>query len=228
MRIAVVGTGRMGLALGRRLAAAGHDVRLGSRDPERGREKAAAIGAAFGGGCASAALGADAVLLAVPWQAVPQTLALLGDLRDAILIDVTNPFREGTSAEQDVFPGSSGAEQIQALLPGVPVVKAFNHVYSGVLRSSPLFDGERATVFVAGDDPAARDAVCGLVRDLGYEPASAGPLASARYLEPLAALMTALDRGSGGTSVHALKLLTRERGRATQQARARPLEGAVG
>lgn len=65
-----------------------------------------------------------------------------------------------------------------------------------------------ATVFVAGDDPEAKATVAGLVRDLGFDAADAGPLASARYLEPLAALMTTLDRAEPGT-LHALRLLRR-------------------
>jgi NADPH-dependent F420 reductase len=209
VRIAVVGTGRMGTALGRRLAAAGHEVSIGSRDPDRAREKAEEIGARSGGRYGEAARAADAVLLAVPWSAVPASLDELGDLDGTILIDVTNPFREGSNTDQVELPGSSGAETIQALVPKARVVKAWNHVYSGVLRRAPEFDGTVPTVFVAGDDPEARRAVAGLVFDVGYEPADAGDLSSARFLEPLAALMTTLDRNSGGESVHALKLLRR-------------------
>jgi 8-hydroxy-5-deazaflavin:NADPH oxidoreductase len=211
-RLAVIGTGRMGAALARQLAAVGYEVRVGSRDPERGRSKAEEIGAAYGGTNRTAAANADAVVLAVPWEAVPATLAELGDLDGVVLVDVTNPFKEGANDEQHDLPGSSGAEQIQALVPAARVVKAWNHIYSAVIRRSPDFGGTPATVFVAGDDPAAKTLVETLVGDLGYEPADAGPLASSRYLEPLAALMTALDRGSG-EYVHALRLLRRERRR---------------
>ncbi len=98
---------------------------------------------------------------------------------------------------------------IQALAPEARVVKAWNYMYSGVLRRSPDFDGTTPTVLIAGDDHQAKRTVAGLVFDIGYEPADAGPLSSARYLEPLAPLMTTLDRNSGGETVHALKLLRR-------------------
>lgn len=200
----------MGSALARQLAAAGHDVRIGSRDRERAREKAAEIDAGFGGTYPAAAAGADAVVLAVPWQAVPETLEAIDGRDGTILVDITNPFTEAGTADTHEFAGSSGAERIQAMAPGMRVVKAWNHVYSGILRRSPDFDGTPATVFVAGDDPDAKQVVAGLVLDLGYEPADAGALSSARYLEPLAALMITLDRNSGD-SVHAVKLLRRER-----------------
>jgi predicted dinucleotide-binding enzyme len=175
------------------------------------------MGACFGGSYCEAAHEADAILLAVPWAAVPETLNLLGDFEDAILIDITNPFKAGSNTEQLDLPGVSGAETIQALAPEARVVKAWNHVYSGVLRRSPDFDGTTPTVFVAGDDPAAKKAVAGLIFDIGYEPADAGPLSSSRYLEPLAALMTTLDRTSRGETVHALKLLRRPRVRAARK-----------
>jgi 8-hydroxy-5-deazaflavin:NADPH oxidoreductase len=211
VRVAVIGTGRMGSALGATLAAAGHEVRMGSRDPERGREAAVRAGAASGGGYAQAAGGAEAIVLAVPWSAMPATLAQLGDLRGRILIDVTNPFGD------EQLHGSSLAEELQALVPYASVVKAWNTLYSKVVGGSPLFDSTPATVFVAGDDPVAKAAVAGLVRDLGWDAADAGPLASSRYLEPVAALMTSLDRMSGGRVEHALRLLRRDAPPRTRQ-----------
>lgn len=200
----------MGLALGRQLAAAGHDVRIGSRDPERGRERAASIGAAFGGSHGAAIVDAEVVVLAVPWRAVPDTLEALGTLDGRVLVDVTNPFRAGSSVDLLDYGDTSGAELIQSMAPDARVVKAWNHVYSAMLRHSPDFDGTTASVFVAGDDRDAKETVMALVADLGWEPVDAGELSSARYLEPLAALMTTLDRNSRGT-MHALRLLRRER-----------------
>jgi predicted dinucleotide-binding enzyme len=200
--VAVIGTGRMGSALAAQLAAVGHDVRIGSRDGNRGRRKAAESGASFGGTYRAAVAGAEVVILAVPWDAVPDALARIGDLGDSVLVDVTNPFRSRES---------SGAEEIQQLVPGVAVVKAWNHIYSAVIRRSPDFEGVAATVFVAGDDARAKQLVASLVTDLGFDAVDAGPLASARYLEPLAALMTTLDRMAGGEFHHGLRLLRRTR-----------------
>jgi predicted dinucleotide-binding enzyme len=217
MRIAVIGTGRMGTALGARLVRAGHEVRVGSRVPDRGWATALEIHARFGGGQAEAAASAEAIVLAVPWSATWETLIVLGELSGVILIDVTNPFVAGSSKEQIQFPGSSGAEQLQLLVPEAYVVKAWNTLYSEVLRRSPDFAATVPTVFVAGDDPRARQVVAGLVQDIGYEAADAGPLAASRYLEPLAALMTSLDRASSGRTEHALKLLERPAVRARRR-----------
>jgi predicted dinucleotide-binding enzyme len=211
VRIAVIGTGKMGLALGTALARAGHDVRVGSRDRGRGAARAAEIGATFGGRAAEAADGVEAVLLAVPWWAAEETLSALGDLHGVILIDPTNPFEKGSSEHQRELSYSSIAEQLHAHVPTARVVKAWNHVYFEIVRRGPDFGGTPATIFVAGDDAEAKGAVMELVRDCGYAPADAGPLRSARYLERLAALMTALDRVAGGRTEHALALLERPR-----------------
>lgn len=209
-RIAVIGTGRMGSALARQFAAAGHEVRIGSRDPVRGVEKAAALGADFGGTYWAAAANAEVLVLAVPFHAAFDSLAQIGDVDGVVLVDPTNPLQE------DAEPDGSCAEQIQAFVPEARVVKAWNHVYSAVVRRSAEFDGVAATLFVAGDDPGAKELVERLARDIGYDPVDAGPITSARYLEPLAALMTTLDRQAEGEYVHALKLLRRQRRRAAE------------
>jgi predicted dinucleotide-binding enzyme len=199
----------MGGALARQLAAAGHEVRVGSRDPERGRLKAAEAGAAFGGTYATAAANAEVVVLAVPFGAAFESLAELGYLDGTVVVDVTNQMGEAGNRGS----GRSCAEQIQDFVPEARVVKAWNHLYAAVIRRSADFGGVAATVFVAGDDADAKQLVSSLARDVGYDPADAGPITSARYLEPLAELMTVLDRLAGGERVHALKLLQRERPR---------------
>ena len=220
MRIAVLGTGKMGTALGERLALVGHEVRVGSRDPERGKDIAAEIGASFGGTYADAVADSEALILAVPWSAAPETLIDLGDLGGSILIDITNPAIRGSSPRLE----ASGAELLAQAARNARVVKAWNTLYSEVVRRPGEFEGMRATVFVAGDDADAKDAVSDLVRDIGYDPADAGPLSSSRYLEPLASLMARLDKLSGGRVEHGLKLLRRTSGRiSAEQPDERPL-----
>jgi hypothetical protein len=210
MKIAVIGPGSMGAGLGRHLAAAGHEVRVGSRDAERAREKASEIGASFGGGYHEAAAEADALLLTIPWWGVDEVLGELGDAPSgAVLIDVTNPYKDDTFAELVEFSGSSGAEEIQRKVPGVRVVKAWNTVFAPVVASGPDFGGQAASVFVAGDDAEAKETVMRLARELGYDPVDAGPLSSARFIEPLAGLMVRMAYGLGRGPNQALKLLTR-------------------
>lgn len=143
MRIAVIGTGKMGSALGAQLVRAGHEVRVGSRDAERGWRRAIEIHAAFGGGYRDAIEGADAVLLAVPWAAAWETLIVLGDLDGRILIDVTNPFVAGSSREQVQFPGSSGAEQLQALAPDARVLRCPLYPRNVELVNRPVLENQK-------------------------------------------------------------------------------------
>lgn len=212
MRIAILGTGRIGAALGARFSAGGHEVWMGSRDPERGRLRAEELYAAGGGGHAEVAAGADAVVLAVPWSAARATLFALGDLDDTIVIDVTNPVKERHADGRGTHLDWSGAEQLQAIAPRARVVKAFNTLSSEILREPPGFE-EAPTIFLAGDDRAAVEVVAGLAAELGYEAVDAGAVSASRYLEPLAGLMMRLDRLAGGGTEHALRLLRRERPR---------------
>ncbi len=209
MRIAVIGTGNMGTGLGRALAAAGHEVIVGSRDPDRAKAVAKQLGAAGGVGYRTAAEEAEAVLLAVNWWDVEETLGALGSLEGKILIDITNPYADATFSTLLDFPGSSGAQELQKKLPGARVVKAWNHVPAPVVHSSPRFDGVAATVFVCGDHGGAKQAVISLARDLGYDPVNAGPLSSARYLEALAGLIITLGAGLGMGFDQAIALLRR-------------------
>ena len=226
MRIAVIGTGRMGAVLGARLAAAGHEVRMGSRDPARGRARAAEVGAASGGGYRDVLPGAEVAILAVPWGAAHATLLALDDLDGTVLVDVTNPFPDTSSDGARTPSDRSGAEQLQAVVPRARLVKAFNTLSSALLRKPPDFAGTVPTIFVAGDDEAAKDAVAGLVTGLGYEPVDAGALSSARYLESLAGLMITLDRLAEGRTEHALELLRRRRAGTGAERRAAPPRAA--
>lgn len=135
MRIAVIGAGHVGGTLGRRWAELGHEVAFGVRDPARGA--AAVKGGAKDGeelpaaarvvAPAEAVRGAEAVLLATPWEAVPEAIAECGPgaLDGRVLLDATNPLGPGITHAAGPG-GGSGAERVQALAPGARVVKAFN------------------------------------------------------------------------------------------------------
>jgi predicted dinucleotide-binding enzyme len=179
VNVAILGAGRMGGGLARLLAGS-HDVRIGSREPERGAALAEELGAGSGGSYADAASGAEVVFLTVPWRSVPETLAAAGDLTGRVLVDVTNPYVDG---RLQVHEDTSDAEEIQKLAPGARVVKGWNLVFSEVAGTGPDFGGEAASVLLAGDDEAAKDQVAALARDMGYDPVDCGPLANARDLE---------------------------------------------
>lgn len=191
MKIGIIGTGNVGSALGRGWAQAGHEVVFGSRTPERASvpEESRVLSQA------EAALWAEVVVLAVPYRALQETLEAVGpeNFNDKVVLDVTNVLAvDGGLA---VGHTTSGAEELAKLLPGANVVKAFNTVFAqnmaGRVGEEPL------SLFVAGDDPTAKRTVQDLGKNLGFEPVDAGPLSSARYLEPMGMQLIALGYRMG-------------------------------
>ena len=200
----------MGTALARAFLRAGHQVILASRDPDRARSRTASEApGATAATPAEAVLRADAAVLAVLWEDVPEMLAAAGDFAGKVLIDATNP--EATEGRALVVGHTtSGAEEVARLATGARVVKAFNHVYAEILDRGPAFGGERATAFLCGDDESARRIVSAIAAGCGFSPVDAGGLENTRYLEPAAMLMVELVRGRGeGAGSVALHLLAR-------------------
>ncbi len=195
----------MGRAIARLFARSGHAVVLGSRDPARARSAAASIAGAAGSSYAGAAAGSDVVALAAVWSDVPAVLDAAAPWEGRLLLDCTNPEPE---SGRGLLIGhvSSGGEEIARRAPGARVVKALNHIYAEALDAAAA-DSARPSAFYCGDDAAARKAVGGLLEGAGLRAIDAGPLRSARYLEPLAALMVELVRGQGLSPVEAAGLV---------------------
>jgi predicted dinucleotide-binding enzyme len=141
VKIAVIGTGKMGRGFAAALASR-HEVTLGSRDPELAVKVVAVTGAAGVTTYEGAAAGAEVVILAVPWEAMEATLPQLGDLEGTVVIDVSFPYRK---AEREAMRGSSTAEEIQKRLPGARVLKGWNHVHARHL-TAPEVEGITASV----------------------------------------------------------------------------------
>jgi 8-hydroxy-5-deazaflavin:NADPH oxidoreductase len=210
LKIAVLGTGGVGAALGTRWGAAGHAVTYGSRAPTS--EKVQQLVAKTGNQAAvalprQAIVGADAILFAVPWPVARETLEPLGDLTDRVLIDCTNPLLSDLSGIE-LGHIISASEQIAAWSPGAKVVKAFNTASVKVMLN-PQFGDHRATMFYCGDDAAAKLTVRQLIEALGFDPVDAGSLTSSRYLEPLAMLYIHLAFRQGFGSNCAFKIMKR-------------------
>jgi predicted dinucleotide-binding enzyme len=196
VRIAILGAGRVGRALGTGWAERGHDVVYGVRSPSDPRHAGLPSAAVPG----TAAEGADVLVLALPWGAIPAVLREI-DAAGRVVVDATNPIGSPDPA------GRSGAERVAEIAPGALVVKAFNTVGFETLADTAYPTGT-PLMLVAGDDPAAKELVQGLASDLGFDAVDAGPLEAARDLERLAALWIRLARGELGREI-AFALLRR-------------------
>jgi len=195
MRIAVIGTGHVGGALGTGWARAGHEVIFGARNPKDvdaeqlvsqagGKAKIASI--------ADAVAKAEIVALAIPWGGVADTLEAIGaSLSGKILIDCTNPAAKWPDMDHSA---GSGGEQVARLAPDAKVVKAFNTTGYENMQNPKYGDGA-VTMFYAGDDAEAKKVVHGLAKDLGFDAVDAGGLPQAHALEILASLWGTLAYG---------------------------------
>lgn len=209
MKIAIIGTGNVGATLGRLWAAAQHEIRFGTRDPSSSKVKdlLAAAGSNTGAGAIKDAVeGADLVVLATPWGAARDAVEAAGDLTGKVVVDCTNPLEglEGLS----IGHTTSAAEEIAGWAKGARVVKAFNTLGAQNFVN-PRFGGQVASMFICGDDAAAKSTVGKLAEELGFDLVDAGPLASARLLEPLAMLWMRLAYAEGLGPGIAFKLLRR-------------------
>lgn len=161
MKIAVLGTGKVGSALGTRLAYVGHAVVYGSRTP-----------AAHPGSVShqQAAASSHVVITAIPGTAVLTTLEEIGDdvLGDKIVLDPSAAFGAQMTL---AYPGDSVAQQVQTRFPRARVVKTLNTM-NHTIMVDPLASLVQATVFVSGDDSSAKTAVTEILADLGWPEAS--------------------------------------------------------
>ena len=189
-RIAIIGTGMVGGALGPEFAALGHDVIYGSRNPDHDRVQELVDRTGKGSSAAlpsEAVAGADFVVLAVPGLMVEEITTGLGDLSGKIIIDPTNPLLERDDGTLGLRSGPSNTELIQALAPEAKVVKAFSTMNWTVMVNPEDFGGP-VTVPMAGNSDSAKRRVAKLISGLGLEPIDAGTAASAGFLEAMAAL----------------------------------------
>jgi 8-hydroxy-5-deazaflavin:NADPH oxidoreductase len=198
-KIAVIGTGNVGSALGPEFAALGHTIVYGSRTPNE--KDVQDLVAKTGRGATAttqpeAVKGADIVVLAVPGNLAVQITQSLGDLSGKIILDPTNVVnRTADGYANHGVPGGSNAELIQAAAPNAKVVKAFNTL-NWTKMVDPQSSGGPVSIPIVGDDAAARATVAELVKGMGLEPVDLGPLRFANTLEEMLVIW-ANARGHG-------------------------------
>ena len=185
MRIAIIGKGNVGKALGPAFKAAGHAVTYGVRhpdDPKYAGDDGIALATP-----GEAAAGAEAIVLAVKWSQAVAALAELGDIGGKILIDCNNPVDIVDGSPVERLPPEGSLGQAIAASTRARVVKAFNQVGARVMAHAHEFQ-RPPLQFLAGDDAAAREAVAGLLGDVGFAPVDLGGIDMARHMESLAYL----------------------------------------
>jgi 8-hydroxy-5-deazaflavin:NADPH oxidoreductase len=192
VRVAVVGgTGPFGRGLARRLAAAGEEVVIGSRDPERAAAVASELGVA-GAANADAVRGADLVVLATKAEAAVDTAReLAGALSETPLLSVASALSFGKDGVRPQLRGTSLAEQVASVVRA-PVAAGLHSIAAGNLAGDEAPDED---TLVCGDDDLAK----GLALELAEKVVAgrafdAGPLAVARALEGLTAAIINLNR----------------------------------
>jgi predicted dinucleotide-binding enzyme len=189
MRIGMLGTGVAGRTLGGKLTELGHDVKLGSRDPERSFEAAAAHG--------------EIIFNATAGTASLEALRAAGaaNLAGKVLIDVSNPLdgSAGFPPTLSVCNDDSLAEQIQREFPDARVVKALNTMNADVMVEPAIVPGDH-NVFVAGEDDGAKADVMSLLESFGWPRErimDVGGIRAARGLEMWLPLWISLYQATG-------------------------------
>jgi predicted dinucleotide-binding enzyme len=202
--IAILGTGKLGAALGKLWAKKGHRIIYGSRTPGEARvrkivDETGPRASAMSHAQATASE-AKLVLFALPPQAVPTLVPTLEGLDGKVIMDPMNAFQMVDGYPQP-SPGvqTSVAEQLQALLPNAHVVKAFNTPSVRNIVDPNRLDGP-FTIPLAGADAGAKARVAQLVSELGLEAVDTGPLVASRYLEGMMRLSLGYFLYSKGTS----------------------------
>jgi 8-hydroxy-5-deazaflavin:NADPH oxidoreductase len=190
MRVAIMGAGNVGGGLGAALAAVGHEVVFGVRDPGSEKTKTALVACpgATATSFAEALDGADVIAFALRWDAATAAIVGLPSLDGRIVIDAMNRL--------DGDPARSTTQDLADLLPGAKLAKAFNtigfeNLTTARSRQTP------AAMFVAGDDPAAKRVAMDLATQIGFVPEDAGGLANTKPLELMVRVWLALAKTHG-------------------------------
>jgi predicted dinucleotide-binding enzyme len=185
----------MGGKLGTIFARAGHDVVFSyARSEQKLKRLARQAGrTARAGTPGEAVRDAEAILLAVHWSRVNDVLKQAGSVSGKVLISCSLPMNASDS-DLVVAHTSSGAEALAKKARRAHIVSAFSTVPSEALFS--VFDkrrrATRPNLVYCGDHRKAKQVAARLIRDVGFDPIDAGPLETARYIEPFTLLVAQL------------------------------------
>lgn len=209
VKVGVLGSGDVGKVLGGGFLKLGHEVRIGSRSPEKLNEWAAKAGSgASTGTFAEAAQFGDIIVLATHGEGTQSAIEMAGanSFDGKVVIDATNPldFSSGGPQLSIGFNDSLG-ERVQRWLPKAKVVKAFNTVGNADMID-PQFPGGPPTMFIAGNDADAKKLVTQVCEAWGWDVADLGGIDASRYLEPMCLTWVLYGIRTGQWN-HAFKML---------------------
>ena len=212
MKVGVIGSGDVAKVLGGGFLKHGHDVMMGTREPAKLSEWAAQNPKGRVGGFAEVAEFAELVVLAVKGAVAADALRAAGEsnLAGKTVIDATNPIADAppVNGVLKFFTDldESLMERLQREFERARFVKAFSSV-GNALMINPQFEGGKPTMFICGNDDAAKKTVAEILDQFGWETADMGKVEAARAIEPLCMLwcIPVFLRNQWG---HAFKLLT--------------------
>jgi predicted dinucleotide-binding enzyme len=211
MKIGVLGSGEVAKVLATGLLKHGHKVKLGSRSPEKLSDWAKENPKGTTGTFADAAKFGQMVVLAVNGKVTSQALRLAGEenLAGKPVMDATNPIGDAppVNGVLSFFTDfkQSLMEKLQREFPEAHFVKAFNSVGYGCMVD-PQFAGGKPTMFICGNDAAAKKTVGGIAEELGWEVEDVGTMEAARAIEPLC-ILWCIPAFLKNDYVHAFKML---------------------
>ena len=211
MRVGILGSGDVAKALGRGFVKYGHDVMLGTRTPDKLADWAAKNPKGRVATFAEAAKFGELIVLAVKGTAAADVLRAAGaeNVARKPVIDTTNPIAD--------LPPSNGVlrfftsldeslmERLQNEFAGARFVKAFSSVGNASMVD-PEFKGGKPTMFICGNDDAAKKTVTGILDQFGWEIADMGKVEAARAIEPLC-MLWCIPGFLRNDWVHAFKML---------------------
>jgi 8-hydroxy-5-deazaflavin:NADPH oxidoreductase len=192
MRIGIIGSGNVSKTLAAGLIGNGHEVMLGTRDTSKLREWLEEAGPrAKAGTFTEVSHYGDIVFISVAGHAALEAVNLAGSegFRGKTVIDLTNPldFSNGLPPGFTATIGNSLGEQVQKALPEARVVKAFNSIGAAIMVN-PRFGADTATLFIAGNDEAAKAETTSLAKEFGWDVEDLGGIDQGFFLEAFASL----------------------------------------
>jgi len=213
MKVGILGSGDVAKVLAGGFLKHGHEVLMGTRSPTKLADWAKQNPKGRVGSFAEAAQFADLAVLAVKGTVAADALRAAGaaNLGGKSVIDATNPISDQAPVNGVLrfFTNldESLMERLQREFENLHFVKAFNSVGSASMVN-PQFKGGKPSMFICGNDDAAKTVVTGVLDQFGWETVDMGKAESARAIEPLC-MLWCIPGFLRNDWVHAFKLLAR-------------------